>query len=596
MDISECQLQLDQEIKQLKSGVRYCKGEFDGIICWNYTKVGESAIYPCSIGEGTTERFCELDGNWKVENNIVWAKYNCDISHVSVLTNYTKQNKFTEMSSVIYCGHSFSIVALLFAMMIFTYFKRLHCTRNYIHINLFASFFLRAILHFVKEYAVKKESGIDRISEIQNSTNPDITNANVSIEDLVTSHQATDTMSHVTCKVVVSMYRYLVASNYFWVLAEALYLHCLIFVTFFAEKKYLWIFVFTGWISPIFFTVPWIVLKELVNPDSCWDSDKGIHRWIFDVPVILATTINFVLFINILRVLWYKMRYSICRQPGIGIQYKKLARSTLVLIPLFGVHVILFRAHPDNSDETIFWKIRIYWELFFDSFQGFFVAVIYCFINAEVLSELKRTWNLFKATSQIERNQRHPRSTNTTVANFSSTGAQSARPSLSYHNKETRACKEMIPMQSSINKASNQEMRRNNSSDKISNEETKPTNNNQHQPESQPLLNIHQRNKKSQEIVDGTDLSKEAVESNAEVAETTLKNDKVVRRPAGKINSIDVKSPTSTTGFHLGRKSSDDSGINSLVTLTNRQSSNYEDMSCCESISGLQNNSIEANG
>ena len=33
-------------------------------------------------------------------------------------------------------------------------------------------------------------------------------------------------------------------------------------------------------------------------------------------------------------------------------------------------------------------------------------------------------------------------------------------------------------------------MRRNNSSDKISNEETKPTNNNQHQPESQPLLNI----------------------------------------------------------------------------------------------------------
>ena len=73
-------------------------------------------------------------------------------------------------------------------------FRRLHCTRNYIHINLFASFFLRAILHFVKEYAVKKESGIDRISEIQNSTNPDITNANVSIEDLVTSHQATDTM------------------------------------------------------------------------------------------------------------------------------------------------------------------------------------------------------------------------------------------------------------------------------------------------------------------------------------------------------------------------------------------------------------------
>ena len=48
--------------------------------------------------------------------------------------------------------------------------------------------------------------------------------------------------------------------------------------------------------------------------------------------------------------------------------YRKLAKSTLVLIPLFGVHYIVFIGLPDDVDETTE-LVKLYWEMFFNSFQ-----------------------------------------------------------------------------------------------------------------------------------------------------------------------------------------------------------------------------------
>ncbi|KAH3720388.1 hypothetical protein DPMN_063291 [Dreissena polymorpha] len=48
--------------------------------------------------------------------------------------------------------------------------------------------------------------------------------------------------------------------------------------------------------------------------------------------------------------------------------HRKLAKSTLVLIPLFGVHYIVFIGLPDNVDETTE-LVKLYYEMFFNSFQ-----------------------------------------------------------------------------------------------------------------------------------------------------------------------------------------------------------------------------------
>ncbi|OWK52031.1 Growth hormone-releasing hormone receptor [Lonchura striata] len=61
------------------------------------------------------------------------------------------------------------------------------------------------------------------------------------------------------------------------------------------------------------------------------------------------------------------------------IAFRRLSRSTLLLIPLFGTHYIVFNFLPEYTSLGV----RLYLELCIGSFQGFIVAVLYCFLNQE---------------------------------------------------------------------------------------------------------------------------------------------------------------------------------------------------------------------
>ena len=50
--------------------------------------------------------------------------------------------------------------------------------------------------------------------------------------------------------------------------------------------------------------------------------------------------------------------------------YRKLLKSTLVLMPLFGVHYIVFMAMPYTDVSGIPWQIQMHYELLFNSFQA----------------------------------------------------------------------------------------------------------------------------------------------------------------------------------------------------------------------------------
>ncbi|KAJ8272962.1 hypothetical protein GJAV_G00095560 [Gymnothorax javanicus] len=103
--------------------------------------------------------------------------------------------------------------------------------------------------------------------------------------------------------------------------------------------------------------------------------------------------VNFVLFLNIIRVLATKLRETNAGRCDTRQQYRKLLKSTLVLMPLFGVHYIVFMAMPYTEVSGVPWQIQMHYEMLFNSFQGFFVAIIYCFCNGEVQAEIKKSWS-----------------------------------------------------------------------------------------------------------------------------------------------------------------------------------------------------------
>ncbi|RMB92171.1 hypothetical protein DUI87_31282 [Hirundo rustica rustica] len=73
----------------------------------------------------------------------------------------------------------------------------------------------------------------------------------------------------------------------------------------------------------------------------------------------------------------------------------RLARSTLVLIPLLGIHEFVFTFITDEQVEGLSRHIRLFIQLTMSSFHGFLVAVLYCFANGEVKAELQKQWSRF---------------------------------------------------------------------------------------------------------------------------------------------------------------------------------------------------------
>nr|XP_039274255.1 parathyroid hormone 2 receptor-like isoform X1 [Styela clava] len=417
----------------------YCAGEWDNLICWPNSAPGPVKVkcpdYIVDFNHDEyVKRYCDTNGKWRkmASTNNTWHDYqgcftDALISKQAIEDEIRAGATGPHMKSMIQLytvGYSFSLVALTFAMIILAYFQRLHCTRNYIHMHLFASFMLRAIVIFVKDQVLFIGAGI---FDIQTQT------SETSLEELWDRVDSPGGHTYkVGCKIVMTLFHYFVATNYYWILVEALYLHSLIFVAFFSDKKYLWRFTLTGWGVPVLFVVPWAIVRGTLEDIHCWDISITEYKWIYNGPIVVANVINFLLFLNIIRVLWYKMRErgAINRSDNRR-QYRKLAKSTLVLIPMFGVHAIVFIGMPDNIEKGLWWDIRMYFDLFFNSFQGFFVAIIYCFCNGEVQAEFKKAWERFNLSVEMQRgNRERSRSSVTMLTSFNSSVSQQARLSI----------------------------------------------------------------------------------------------------------------------------------------------------------------------
>ncbi|XP_034050092.1 parathyroid hormone 3 receptor isoform X1 [Thalassophryne amazonica] len=372
---AKCEKNIRAQMPLVKEGD--CVPEWDGIICWPWSKAGELVSVPCPDyiydfnHKGHAYRHCDASGNWEqvLSINRTWANYTeCT---VYLTSNHRNQEEvFARLRLMYTVGYSISLASLLVAVSILCFFKRLHCTRNYIHIHLFTSFICRAISIFVKD-AVLYSTSDDSKSEPELSEHRTYTSG---------------------CKAVVTLFLYFLATNHYWILVEGLYLHSLIFMAFLSDKSYLWLLTILGWGVPVVFVSIWVSVRASLADTQCWDISAGNLKWIYQVPILAAIVVNFILFLNIIRVLASKLWETTTGKRNPQQQYRKLLKSTLVLMPLFGVHYMVFMAFPYTEVTGLVWQVQMHYEMFFNSSQGFFVAFIYCFCNGEVQAEVKKAW------------------------------------------------------------------------------------------------------------------------------------------------------------------------------------------------------------
>ncbi|XP_021371089.1 secretin receptor-like isoform X2 [Mizuhopecten yessoensis] len=361
----------------------YCSVAWDTISCWPYTRGGETVRQPCPSyvnlfdSAELASRTCTESGTWYIHpvHNTTWSDYSKCIhrngGHPLIAEH---MHRITMMYTI---GYGSSLVSLVMAVAIMLYFRKLRCPRNTIHVNMFVSFMLRAAISFMKENMLVEGVGFRA--------------------DVTTTHtgaiQFIPEGTHWQCKLFFTVFHYLLGTNYMWIFVEGMYLHTLISVNVFSERSSIVWFVLFGWVSPVLFVVPWVIVRSTSEDLLCWNTNPTAgYFWIMRGPIVASVVINFVIFLNTIRILFTKLKAFNTFEAR---QFRKLAKSTLVLIPLFGVHYIIFVGLPEDVSEMAE-LVKLYFEMFFNSFQGLFVTMLFCFLNGEVQSEIRKKWRRYR--------------------------------------------------------------------------------------------------------------------------------------------------------------------------------------------------------
>ncbi|XP_035532688.1 secretin receptor-like [Morone saxatilis] len=355
-------------------GKQECRGWWDHLNCWPHAAVGEVVSQPCPWflhATGQVYRNCTEQG-WTepYPPHDIACEYGFNES--LPLQVYSSQWYFQYVRIMYSMGYAVSLVSLTIAVTIFCLFRRLHCTRNFIHIQLFLSFILRAGLIFIRDSVLFSTE-----DHFQCGIYP------------------------VSCKLATAVSNYCIMANYSWLLAEGHYLYSLVSVSLFSRRRQLLWYIIFGWGSPMIIMIGWTSARYLHEDEGCWETSRSQWIWlILRVPVLFCIIVNLLFFLCIIRILVAKLRKP--DMPGSEFKhYRKLAKSSFLLVSLFGLHYILFAFLPHNVNDRTY-EIWNFIELAFASTQGFVVAVLYCFLNGKVQNEIQRRWRRWRLKRHLQ--------------------------------------------------------------------------------------------------------------------------------------------------------------------------------------------------
>ncbi|XP_076461665.1 calcitonin gene-related peptide type 1 receptor-like [Babylonia areolata] len=334
------------------------------------------AIQGCLHGRAFAEKQCLENGEWfRNEMNVTWTNYIPCSTHqedLSVLMVYIS-------------GYVLSALLLIASIFVFCYFRQLRCTRVILHQHLFLSYIITGLLWTVSYTQLMTRLDVTRNNPLM--TRLDVTRNNPLMTRLdVTRNNPLMISLDVTrnnpawCKVVHVLTQFISLSNYCWMFCEGFFLHTIIVHAFSKEKKLLRICYGIGWGVPVIPTIVYGVVRATDDEldRDCW-IPSGWPLWIINGPIAASLIINFLFFLNIMRILLSKIRAFNTSEEN---QYRRAVKATLIMIPLLGVNnlVLLVRPQMDRVGILV-WKVI---SAFLVAYQGASVALIFCFFNGEV--------------------------------------------------------------------------------------------------------------------------------------------------------------------------------------------------------------------
>ncbi|XP_076361257.1 corticotropin-releasing factor receptor 1-like isoform X1 [Tachypleus tridentatus] len=352
--------------KKLNEGV-YCDAIWDSFYCWPTTPAGKVAVRSCSeifirnqvpirvetIDKAHAYRVCSESGDW------LWGEW----------TNYTEclellnQDNFSSdqiaVTYILFVGSLVSLLALILTLFIFCYFKSLHCPRLHVHQNLVIALIIHSLLLFV-------------------ISTPGV------FKDPTVFYRNAEWL----CKTILSVKMYAAMASINWMFVEGLLLHSRITVSIFNMDTPFKLYYFIGWGLPTVFITSWAAITSQVQDTFCWQGYGKSHNiWLISGPMLLALVVNTFFLVNIVRILVTKLKMSASLEIT---QVRKAIKATALLFPLLGITHLLFCINPrDDAHLEMAYMII---NAFLQSWQGVFVAVLYCFTNSEVQAAIRTAY------------------------------------------------------------------------------------------------------------------------------------------------------------------------------------------------------------
>ncbi|CAM1322001.1 pdfr-1 (predicted) [Pycnogonum litorale] len=380
----------------------WCNTTWDGFLCWHSSPPNGTVHLPCPRLGGldvskNAHRVCTEIGQWQNDNgspdNISdgWTNYTtCYTEEMKNLLVRAETKDFelkmmlaevTRMLELV--GFSVSLVSLLISVFIFFYFRSLRGHKTSIHKNLLLAVTSQVVIRLIIYFDQMIITNGNGLIGIRNTFG--------------------------LCEAFYVLLEYTRTAMFTWCLVEGIYLNQVICVTVISYTPNYPLYYFIGWGSPVLVVTAWAaVTGHVMKNNPCWTLySLSKYFWIIEGPRFVALSVNLIILLITLKIVYNKLKVTDSCKPR---QLLKSVKAALVLVPLLGLcnipQMIDAPLHK-SAFEFGLWSLTSH---FLTSFQGFFISIIYCFMNRQVHVVVQNRWKIFSTKRNMRRSRSSYRS------------------------------------------------------------------------------------------------------------------------------------------------------------------------------------------